>query len=141
MMVATGKEIRNFILDPTNDLDELFDLITENSQNVIDGILSALYKLLLRNYEQNKSRSDYLIYILDNMIDEFSNEELKFLNIKIDELNNNIVNNIKKKQRVLIREPINKLNDIHNKAAEKIISDIKNSKIKLLEYLIFQEKN
>ena len=79
MMVATGKEIRNFILDPTNDLDELFDLIIENSQNVIDGILSALYKLLLRNYEQNKSRSNYLIYILDNMIDEFSNEELKFL--------------------------------------------------------------
>lgn len=141
MEIKTSKEIKNFILDPTNDLDELFDYILIDYKDCIDGIIAALYKLLLRNYEQNKSRSDYLIYILDNIIEDLNNEQLKYLNLKIDELNNNIVNNTKKKQRIIIRESLNKISDIHNKAAEKILSDIKNSKIKLLEYLIFQEKN
>ena len=141
MEIMTSKEVKNFILDPINDLDELFDYILIDYKSCIDGILLALYKLLLRNYEQNKSRSDYLISILDNIIEDLNNEQQKYLNIKIDEINNNIINNFNKKQRIIIRDATNKISDIHKKTSEKILSDIKNSKIKLLEYLIFQEKN
>lgn len=141
MEINSSKEIKNFILDPTNDLDELFDSAAIDPKNTIDGILSALYKLLLRNYEQNKSRSDYLISVLDNITDDLTNEELKYLTSKIIEFNNNIVANIKKKQRIVIKSAVNEISNIHLKASEKILSDIKNGKIKLLEYLIFHEKN
>ena len=141
MEIKQGKDIKNYILDTNNDLDELFDYINEDYKATIDGILMSLYKLLIRNYEQNKSRSDYLIKILDHMIEDLDNEQLKYINIKIAEFNTNIVNNVKKKQRVTISDALNKINLIHNKASEKMLSDIKNSKIKLLEYLIFHERN
>ena len=117
MDIITSKEIKNFILDPTNNLDDLYDYLEKDFKNTIEGICSALYKLLLRNYDQNKSRSNYLISIIESTIDELTPEQVKHLNGCIENLNNNIVSNIKKKQRVLINEPVNRINEIHNKAA------------------------
>ena len=86
MKEITSKDIKNFILDPTNDLDDLFDYLSNDYKSTIDGIFSALYKLLIRNYEQNKSRSDYLIKILDSIIEDGSEEELKYLNSNIQKV-------------------------------------------------------
>ena len=141
MDIITSKEIKNFILDPTNNLDDLYDYLEKDFNNTIEGIFSALYKLLLRNYDQNKSRSNYLISIIESIIDELTPEQVKHLNGCIENLNNNIVSNIKKKERIKINEPVNRINEIHNKAANKLLIDSKSKKIKLLQYLIFQERN
>lgn len=141
MDIITSKDIKNFILDPSNNLDDLYDYLDTDFNSTIEGILAALYKLLLRNYEQNKSRSDYLISILDSIVDDLSEKQVKHLNGCIETLNTNIITNIKKKQRVLINEPVNKINNIHNKAANKLLSESKNKKIRFLQYLIFQERN
>jgi len=141
-MEVTSKNIKSFILDPTNDLDELFEFVKEDFYNTVDGLLASLYKLLLRNCDQNKSRIEYLIVILDLIAEEADNSDyLKYLSGKIVDFDNNVVNNIKKKQRVVIADFFNKVNDIHNKVQNRLILDVKNGKLKLLEYLIFQDKN
>ena len=137
----TSKEIRDYILNVENDLDELFDFIENDFKNAIDGIFSGLYRLLIRNYTQNASRVIYLIQILDIIINNLTDEEIKYLNGNIETLNTNIFNNIKKKSRILINEPINKINEIHNKASNKVLNEFKNNRIKVLKYLIFHEKN
>ena len=45
METITSKTIKNFILNPTNDLDDLFDFISEDFKSTIDGLFSALYRL------------------------------------------------------------------------------------------------
>ncbi len=141
MKTITSKTIKNFILDPTNDLDELFDYIEIDYKSTIDGMFSALYKLLIRNYEQNKSRSDYLISILEGISDDLDVRELNYLNGSIENINNNIRSNLKKKQIIYLNQSLNRLNELHNKNANMLVSEEKNSKLKVLEYLIFADKN
>lgn len=141
MKIITSKTIKNFILNPTNDLDELFDYIEDDYKSTIDGIFSALYKLLIRNYEQNKSRSDYIINVLENLSEDLVSDQLIYLNGSIENINNNIRNNLKKKQIIPLNRTLNRLNELHNKNANMLVSEEKNSKLKVLEYLIFADKN
>lgn len=141
MKEITPKTIKKFILDPTNDLDNLYDYLTTDYKTTIDGLFSALYKLLIKNYSQNKSRSDYLISILDSLIVDATTEELSYLASNIRNITNNIYSNLKKKEIIKINEAITSLSDLHNKISNQLISNESNSNLKLIEYLIFNDKN
>ena len=135
----TNKEVRKFILDSTNNLEELIDFLENDYQAAIDGILNALFSLL-KNYSQNKSRVQYIIQLLDQLIEIKPVDELKVMIGPIINLNNKI-SIWDLRQRLNISEPYQQIQDLLNHINDKELASIQSDKIKYLSFLIFQDKN
>ena len=134
-----NKEIKRFILDSTNNLEEIIDYIESDYQASIEGIFNALFSLL-KNYDQNKSRVDYLIHLLNQLIDLKGIDELKLMLGPIIDFNNKI-STWSLKERLSINEPYYQIEELLNKINNKELSTIKTEKVKYLSFLIFQDKN
>ena len=137
---VTSKNIKNYILDPSNDLDELIDFYDYNSKFCIEGIFNALF-ILLKHYEQNKSRVNYLVTIVEELIEVKNIDEVKYFLGPIKDINNKINNIFSVKEKVSIRDIRIRLESMQNKINNSIIMDSKNSKTNCIEYLVFQGKN
>lgn len=140
MKVITSKEIKKYILDPTNNLDNLFDYINTNYKETLEGILNALF-ILMKHPEKNQKDIEYLIEIIKEQVKRDSIEELKKMIGPMIDLQNKTNNNLNIKERIKIKKHTSKLQNIFNEINMKIerIEDFK--KIKCLEFLIFQDKN
>ena len=139
MIEITNKEIKRYILDPTNDLDELFDLIEEDSKQVIEGVFNSLFTLS-KNYTQNKSRVDYLLYFLKEFIELKEIEELNLLIGPIIDFQNKISKwNIK--ERIKVKNISLEIQNIFNNIQVKLTNKKNNDTIKCLEFLILYNKN
>lgn len=134
-----NKEIKNFILDSTNNLEDLIDFLEEDYQAAIEGIFNALFSLL-KNYNQNKSRIGYLIHLLKQLIEVKSIDELKMMLGPIIDFNNKIsMWNLR--QRIEVAELYQQIQELLTQINNKEISTINNEKTKYLSFLIYQDKN
>lgn len=140
MDIIKSKFVKGFIMDPSNDLEEIVDFLEVDFKETIAGIFNALFTLL-RHYSQNQSRVDYLVDLLEQLVEIKSIDELQNFIGPIQDFDNKILENFKLKQRIAIQKPYNRINDLFSKINQKKLNDIHNGKAKCLEYLIFQEKN
>ena len=134
-----NKEIKKFILDTSNDLDNIIDYLEMDYQSTIDGLFSALF-VLLKNYDQNKSRVDYLFRLLEQLVEIKTIEELKIMIDPISNLNNKI-SDWSLKDRLEVNKPYQRIQEILNKINAKEVEALKNDRVKYLSFLIFQDKN
>lgn len=135
---VNSKEIKKYILNVENDLEGLIEYLEEDYQNTTVGIFNALFTLM-RHYEQNKSRVQYLIYLIESTLSVKQSKELKGLSGQIIDLDNK-VSQLKLKDRIAIREPLNQIHEIFL-AINRNAGVVPNEKIKYLSFQIFQEKN
>lgn len=135
---VNSKEIKKYILNVENDLEGLIEYLEEDYQNTTAGIFNALFTLM-RHYEQNKSRVQYLIYLIESTLSVKTSKELKGLSGQIIDLDNK-VSQLKLKDRIAIREPLNQIHEIFL-AVNRNKDAVPNEKVKYLSFQIFQEKN
>ena len=135
---VNSKEIKKYILNVENDLEGLIEYLEEDYQNTTVGIFNALFTLM-PHYEQNKSRVQYLIHLIESTLSIKSSKELKVLSGQIIDLDNK-VSQLKLKDRIAIREPLNQIHEIFL-AVNRNKDAVPNEKIKYLSFQIFQEKN
>ena len=135
---VNSKEIKKYILNVENDLEGLIEFLEEDYKNTTVGIFNALFTLM-RHYEQNKSRVQYLIHLIESTLSIKSSKELKVLSGQIIDLDNK-VNALKLKDRIAIREPLNQIHEIFL-AVNRNANVVPNEKVKYLSFQIFQEKN
>lgn len=140
MEITNSKTVKNFILDPSNDLEELIDFCDINFKLTIEGIFNALF-ILLKHYNQNKSKIEYLIELIDELVEVKTIEEIKTILGPIKDLENKINDNFTLKQKINIKSSKVKIDNILNNINNKISLGNSNNKSKCIEYLIFQEKN
>ncbi len=133
-----SKEVKKYILNVENDLEGLIDDLEEDYKNTTEGIFNALFTLM-RHYEQNKSRVQYLIHLIESTLSVKTSKELKVLTGQIIDLDNK-VNALKLKDRIAIREPLNQIHEIFL-AVNRNADVVPNEKVKYLSFQIFQEKN
>ena len=132
---VNSKEIKKYILNVENDLEGLIEYLEEDYQNTTAGIFNALFTLM-RHYEQNKSRVQYLIYLIESTLSVKQSKELKGLSGQIIDLDNK-VSQLKLKDRIAIREPLNQIHEIFL-AVNRNKDAVPNEKIKYLSFQIFQ---
>lgn len=135
---VNSKEVKKYILNVENDLEGLIDDLEEDYKNTTEGIFNALFTLM-RHYEQNKSRVQYLIHLIESTLSVKTSKELKVLTGQIIDLDNK-VNALKLKDRIAIREPLNQIHEIFL-AVNRNADVVPNEKVKYLSFQIFQEKN
>lgn len=135
---VNSKEVKKYILNVENDLEGLIDDLEEDYKNTTEGIFNALFTLM-RHYEQNKSRVQYLIHLIESTLSVKTSKELKVLAGQIIDLDNK-VNALKLKDRIAIREPLNQIHEIFL-AVNRNANVVPNEKVKYLSFQIFQEKN
>lgn len=135
---VNSKEIKKYILNVENDLEGLIEFLEEDYKNTTVGIFNALFTLM-RHYEQNKSRVQYLIHLIESTLSIKSSKELKVLSGQIIDLDNK-VNALKLKDKIAIHEPLNQIHEILL-AVNRNTGVVPNEKIKYLSFQIFQEKN
>lgn len=135
---VNSKEIKKYILNVENDLEGLIEFLEEDYKNTTVGIFNALFTLM-RHYEQNKSRVQYLIHLIESTLSIKSSKELKVLSGQIIDLDNK-VNALKLKDKIAIHEPLNKIHEIFL-AVNRNADVVPNEKVKYLSFQIFQEKN
>lgn len=139
MKIQTSKTIKNFILDPRNDLDELLEYIEVDTSLTTEGILNALFTLLC-HYDQNRGRVDYLIILLERVSKTINPNELQPLLGQIIDFNNKISHwSIKK--RIAVSDPYQRIQNIFLKINNDGLMLMNNCRIKSLSYLIFEDKN
>lgn len=134
-----NKEIKKFILDATNNLEDIINFLDEDYQSAIEGIFNALFSLL-KNYDQNKSRVQYLIHLLEQLIEVKGIDELKMMLGPITDFNNKI-SSWQLKDRLSISKPYQQIGELLNQINNKEILALHNEKVKYLSFLIFQDKN
>ena len=135
---VNSKEIKKYILNVENDLEGLIEFLEEDYKNTTEGIFNALFTLM-RHYEQNKSRVQYLIHLIESTLSIKSSKELKVLSGQIIDLDNK-VNALKLKDKIAIHEPLNQIHEIFL-AVNRNADVVPNEKVKYLSFQIFQEKN
>lgn len=139
MEVITKNKIKRFILDSSNDVEDLLEFLETDSDEVVTGMIEALF-ILMKLYDQNKEKTDYLINLLDQLIEIKTTEELKEINSHLIELDNKI-KLLKLKQRIKITQPYQKLKQLIETINQKTYQESYDGKLKYLEYLIFQNRD
>ena len=133
------KEVRDFIVDSSNDLEELITFLEVDHFSTVEGIINALYPLL-KNYEQNKSRVQYLLHLLEQLVEIENAVELKPMIKPIEDLNH-LISNWGLKQRISISKPYQQIQEIQNHIYKKEFEANYNDKEKYLSFLIFQDRD
>ena len=100
--ILNSKEIKKYILDSSSDLEEVISYLEEDYPSTIEGIFNAIFTLM-RHYDQNRSRVDYLLNLVEGSISLVSGAEIKFLSGSIIDLNHKI-SNWKLKDQIKVRE-------------------------------------
>ena len=134
-----NKSVKRYILNSTNDLDEILNYLDQDFKATIEGIFNALFPLM-KLYEQNKGRVDYLLGILEQLIEIKPTTDLVFLLGPITDLDNKI-SKLPLKDRIKLNEPYKRITTIVDNIEKKSINDLNDSKLKYLEYLIFQNQD
>ena len=134
-----SKTVKKFILNPTNDLEEILNFMDDDFKVTIEGIFNALFPLM-RLYSQNKGRVDYLLEVLEQIIEIKSTSELVFLLGPITDLDNKI-NKLSTKERIQLNEPYQRIKQIVDVIEKKSMAEVNDTKLKYLEYLIFQNRD
>ena len=62
-----SREIKKYIMDVSQDLEELIEYLEIDYQSTAEGVFNAIFTLM-RHYEQNKSRVDYLIDLIKSTV-------------------------------------------------------------------------
>lgn len=137
--LMNNKEVTEFILNSTNNLEELIHFLEINHTSTIEGIINALYPLL-KNYDQNKSRVQYLLHLLEQLVEIEHTSELKSMTKPIENLND-LISNWGLKQRISISKPYQQIQEIQNRIYEKEMAANYNDKLKYLSFLIFQDRD
>lgn len=135
---VNSKEIKKYVLNVENDLEGLTEFLEEDYKNTTEGIFNALF-ILMHHYDQNKTRVQQLIHLIEITLLGKTSKELKGLTNQIINFDSK-VNTLKLKDRIVIREPINQIHEIFltiNRNADVV----PNEKVKYLSFQIFQEKN
>lgn len=132
-------EIKNLILDPTKDLDELLIFLEHDFEEVIAGIFEALF-LLEKLYEQNQGRVDYLIDLLVQLIDIKGIDELKLMNYFFIDYDNKI-RELEIRERLKVNKPYQRMKVLMEKIEKNTYKESYDGKFKYLEYLIFQNRD
>ncbi len=136
---VNSKEIKKYIVDSSCDLEDLTEYLDIDYRSTIEGIFNAIFTLM-RHYDQNKSRIDYLIQLVHLTTTEKSSTELKCLTGPIMDLNTKI-SNWKLKDRIKVKEPLMQIQNILLEVNLELSNEIRNKKVKYLSFLIFEEKN
>lgn len=131
-----SKSIKKFILNPTNNLEEIIPFLEKDFKSTIEGIFITLFPLM-KLYNQNKGHVDYLLNILEQIIEIKPSNELTFLLGPITDLDNKI-SKLSLEERLKLNEPYQRIKKIVDRIEEKSIIELNDSKLKYLEYLIFQ---
>lgn len=134
-----SKNIKKFIIDAKNDLELLMDYLEQDYQATIEGIFNAIFTLI-RHYDQNKSRVDYLILLLEGLIEIKSVEDLKKMEGPIMDFNNK-VSLWRLKEQMSIAEPYKRIQNLLYSIQKKEVHSFNNEKVKYLSFLIFEDKN
>jgi len=134
-----SKTIKKFILVSTNDLEELLNYLDLDFRATIEGIFNALFPLL-KLYDQNMGRVDYLLKILEQVVLVKPVSELLFLLGPITDLDNKI-NSLAIKSRIQMNEPYQRIKRIVDDIEKKSLDELNDSKLKYLEYLVFQNRD
>ena len=133
------KNVEVFILNSMNNLETLLEYLELDFKGTIEGICEALF-VLLKLYQQNKGRIDYLFHILEQIMEVESIEKLKILNEPIVVLDNKI-KLLEVKQRFQMYDGYKQLKVLIERLEKKTIAESYDEKVKYLEYLIFQNKD
>lgn len=139
MGTITSNTIKNFIIKGTNDLEELLNYLDKDFKETIDGIFRALFSLM-KNYNQNKDRVEYLINILEEVVEFKKSSDLNCFIPLITNLENK-VDKLSMKDKVKLIKPYNKIKQLLVKIESKSKKELDNNKLKYLEYLIFYEQD
>lgn len=134
-----NKTIKKFILNSTNDLDELIYYLDKDYKPTIEGIFNALFPLL-KLYPQNQGRVDYLLGILEQIIELKPSNELTLMLGPITDLDNKI-NSLPLKTRMQLNYPYQRIKKIVDEIDKKSLTELESGKLKYLEYLIFQNQD
>lgn len=134
-----NKIVKRYILNSTNDLDEILNYLDKDFKATIEGIFNALFPLM-KLYDQNKGRVDYLLGILEQLIEIKPTTDLVFLLGPITDLDNKI-SKLPLKDRIKLNEPYKRITTIVDTIEKKSMNAVNDSKLKYLEYLIFQNQN
>ena len=137
--ILNSKEIKKYILDSSSDLEKVISYLEEDYPSTIEGIFNAIFTLM-RHYDQNRSRVDYLLNLVEGSISLVSGTEIKFLSGSIIDLNHKI-SNWKLKDQIKVREVLVRIQEILFSADQQAMNQVKNKKVKYLSYLVFEEKN
>ena len=134
-----SKAIKKFILNPTNDLEKLLVYLDGDFKATIEGMFNALFPLI-RLYDQNNGRVDYIIGLLEQLVEIKQSNELVSLLGPITDLDNKI-NKLPLKDRIKLNIPYQRIKQIVDNIEKKSIDELNDGKLKYLEYLIFQNKD
>ena len=138
-MMIDNKTIKKFILTSTNDLEELLIFLDKAFKTTVEGMFNAMFPLL-KLYEQNTGRVDFLLKILEQLVEVKSSGELVFLLGPITDLDNKI-SSLPLKQRMQMNEPYQRIKRIVDDIEKKSLDEFSDGKLKYLEYLVFQNKD
>ena len=134
-----SKMVKRYILNSTNDLNEVLMFLDRDFKATIEGIFNALFPLM-KLYDQNKGRVDYLLVILEQFVEVAPNNELVFLLGPIADLDNKI-SKLAIKDKISLNEPYRRITKIVDRIEKKSMDELNDNKIKYLEYLIFQNQD
>lgn len=134
-----SKEIKKYILDSSNDLQELSSYLEKDFVHTVEGVFGAIF-VLLRHYSQNQSRIDHLIYFIESLLPDLEDKEGEVISSSVASLESK-VSNFKLKDRIAIKDCLLRLENICYYVANKKAMGVKNKKVKYLSFLIFEEKN
>lgn len=134
-----ANEVKEFIINANNDLTNIITFLDNDFKETIKGIFDAIYPLI-KVYDQNKSRVDYLFKIVEQVIEIKPTNELNCILSSIVDLNNKI-DNMTLSKRLPIIEPYQRIKKMLDKIEEKSLKELNDGKLNYLEYLVFQGRN
>ena len=140
-MSTYSKDVRNLILDVDYDIDNVDELLENDYEEVIQGLFSALF-ILLEHYPKDEiTIKEILDKIEEISTKETNTKKLKLIQIKTKQLINSTTKNFNIDLIVKENNILKRLDNITNLIASKIqkIQLIANEKI--LENIIYKEKN
>lgn len=139
-MIDNTQDIKDFIIDSSNDLNEINLFLENEFKTTIKVIFDVLF-ILLKQYGQNKKRTDELISFLEHLIEKVPISKLSYFVAPFRGFERKIEHDFKLKQKRAIKKPYLQIHNIFTNLNYKLLLNTHEGKISYLEFLIFQDQN
>ena len=138
-----SKQIKNEILSCDPNYDYVYDMLSEDLEHTLSGILNSIL-CLFRNIDNisNNSTLDNIINLLNNYVKNNKNsKKLDAIYDKIQVFLDNIGRSFDYLELLKLEKYISSLVDIQNKCLMNTLKKVKNDKYYFMHYLIFKKRD
>lgn len=139
-MIDNTQDIKKFIIDSSNDLNEINLFLENEFKTTIKVIFDALF-ILLKHYAQNKKRTNELISFLEHLIENIPISKLSYFVAPFRGFERKISYEFTLKKIKSIQKPYSQIQNVFENLNYQLSLDSHEGKINYLEFLIFQERN